>query len=150
MWYWHKDIYSQAWWGTPLISALGRWRQDNRVFETSLGYTARLSQKNKNKNKTGLGCTSVVKCLSKALCLITNTGGEGTNSLESQIWWSTPVIPALGKLKQKVPKIEASLSYMVRLSQKSKNKPKPKDYQNTEKATHRMGENVCQPHLITD
>jgi hypothetical protein len=30
------------------------------------------------------------------------------------VWWLTPVIPALGKLRQEDCKVEASLSYRVR------------------------------------
>jgi hypothetical protein len=42
----------------------------------------------------------------------------------NQVWWYTSVIPALGRLRQKDPKIEASLSYIARLCIK---KPRPRD-----------------------
>jgi hypothetical protein len=34
----------------------------------------------------------------------------------SWAWWSTPIIPLLGKLRQEDHRFEASLSYIVRLS----------------------------------
>jgi hypothetical protein len=36
------------------------------------------------------------------------------------VWWLTPVIPALGKLRQEDYKFEASLGYISRLFQKTK------------------------------
>jgi hypothetical protein len=34
-----------AWWHTPVIPALGRLRQEDREFKSSLGYIARLYSK---------------------------------------------------------------------------------------------------------
>jgi hypothetical protein len=36
---------------------------------------------------------------------------------ESQVWWHIPVIPALGKLRQKDQEFEASLGYTMSSSQ---------------------------------
>jgi hypothetical protein len=46
-------------WCTPIISALGRLRQEDHKFEVSLGYIARLSlrkqtNKQNNQNKTNI------------------------------------------------------------------------------------------------
>jgi hypothetical protein len=36
-----EKTWSQAWWCTPVIPALGRLRQEDHKFQTSLGYTMR-------------------------------------------------------------------------------------------------------------
>jgi hypothetical protein len=43
--------YSQALWYTPVISALGRLRQEDSKLEASLGYIERLSQKKKRREE---------------------------------------------------------------------------------------------------
>jgi hypothetical protein len=42
-----KKTNSQAWWCTPIIPAFRRLRQNEHVFEVSLGYSKTLSQKKK-------------------------------------------------------------------------------------------------------
>jgi hypothetical protein len=41
----------QAWWYTPVIPALRRWRQEDKKFETSLDYVARPCLKNTRQKK---------------------------------------------------------------------------------------------------
>jgi hypothetical protein len=52
-----KHISNPAWWFTPVISTLGRWRQKDCKFQTSLGYVMRhcLLKKKKKKGKLGPG-----------------------------------------------------------------------------------------------
>jgi hypothetical protein len=46
--------FSQAWWHTTVISALGRLRQENHKSEASLGYIAKPCLKKKKKRKEGI------------------------------------------------------------------------------------------------
>jgi hypothetical protein len=40
-------LTEQAGWNMPIIPAFERWRQEDCKFQTILGYTVRLSEKNK-------------------------------------------------------------------------------------------------------
>jgi hypothetical protein len=43
-----KMVKRQAWWGTPVIPALRRLRQEHCEFQISLGYRETLSPKREN------------------------------------------------------------------------------------------------------
>jgi hypothetical protein len=45
-----------VWWCTPVITALGRLRQDDLEFKARLGYIKRRETISKNKNKKTCGC----------------------------------------------------------------------------------------------
>jgi hypothetical protein len=44
-----KKWFGQVWWYMPVIPALRRWRQEDREFQTNLGYMARPYLKKKQK-----------------------------------------------------------------------------------------------------
>jgi hypothetical protein len=45
-----KYYLSWAYWHTTVVSALRKLRQEDHLFEASMGYIARLSQKNNKKH----------------------------------------------------------------------------------------------------
>jgi hypothetical protein len=60
----------------------------------------------------------------------TNKGGTLIQTIQTvcqaacDVWWHTPIIPTLGRLREEGPHFKASLSYMLRLSQKTNKKTK--------------------------
>jgi hypothetical protein len=48
----YKNKSELAWWCMPVISALGRWRQEDCEFKTSLEYIMRPCLSGKIKNQT--------------------------------------------------------------------------------------------------
>jgi hypothetical protein len=46
-----QNQINQTWWQGPVIPTLGRLRQEDGKFNTSLGYIGKLSQKQKQSEK---------------------------------------------------------------------------------------------------
>jgi hypothetical protein len=68
---------------------------------------------------------SATQTLKKPICsqfLKLNSWRLHLNPCRSQVWWYTPTIPALGWVRQKDHKLEASLDYLVRSFLKKKKK----------------------------
>jgi hypothetical protein len=53
-------------------------------------------------------------------CYLPVISAHKTKESFNQVWWSTPVIPALRRLRQNYYKLQANLGYIVRICLKTK------------------------------